>query len=298
VSKLLLKRWTRNGKLVAYNLRFGTHRLRYPGAEGFRRWFVKGARSESTEQLWSTVETRSPQALQAVEEGSVFEQPDHLATLKDLLALHAIRSRSLEVMWSNALERGSKSQSIAEILRMVNDPHVLAAHFHERTGLHVAGAEVLAAERERILAGLESRIGTGSEGFATSLAEQFATLRDYLGPRGFDIGVVDDGELLVADNPAVTSDSETGRVGFLGGATIGQSDWFVLPVGPHHVVAAGGSNAYVDLSRDSAERLNMHQIRVAHERVYFCPDGELLEWVERARRRLLDADGAASDSPE
>lgn len=98
ISKVLLKRFAvpfgSNGlKLVPFNLEHPDrlHKMASPGKCGKVPYFARFA-SASLEQVWGKLETRIPDAARAVDRGDVFQHEQHVQTLKDLIALHLVRS--------------------------------------------------------------------------------------------------------------------------------------------------------------------------------------------------------------
>jgi hypothetical protein len=294
VSRVLLSRWAVQNKLIAFNLQLDRPRRRAPSAEGFQKWFVQEHESSRMETLWAKVEARLPAVFRAVDNETALDDPGYVRTLKDLLALHAIRALYVSQMWADAMVG---SEHAAAVLELANDPGLLAGHFHERTGLEAAGPGAILEERNRILRDVVRRLGVGGTAFAESLEEQLEKLKAWLEPRNLEIGVAQQGAFIIADSPAVTADSVTGRVGFRAGATIGASDAFVLPLDPRHVLAAGGGGRFIPVSGDGVDQLNVVQVKAAQAKVYFREDAGTLSWVRAIRGQILSASSSgASDA--
>ncbi|MEX0664747.1 MAG: DUF4238 domain-containing protein [Acidimicrobiia bacterium] len=287
ISKVLLKQWARGGVLSRVSLRFGTVQKRSPKAEGFEPWYVRGHESVRLEQVWKTTEDRVPEALAAATAGTLFQSRTNIGVIKDLLALHAVRSRQMADMWQRSLARSEHKTRIASLLELISDEEVLAAHFRARTGLEPGGSATLIAERDYLLDELELRLGRGGAGFASALEEQFQQMRDYLAVRGLEIGIAQTSELVIGDNPALTYDKDNGKIGFLQGARLGEADSFVLPLGPQHVVGGGGDNVYRELQEHAVAFLNEMQLLGSQRRVYCTPDGSGLDWVLTRRTEIL-----------
>jgi hypothetical protein len=237
-------------------------------------------------------------ALAAVTARTLFDHPTHVGTVKDLLALHLVRARHTAVMWERALENSLDEGHGATIVAMADDAEFLAGHFRDRMGLELGGLGALLEERHRILAELDARIGLGSGGFANSLEEQFAKVRDYLEPRGLEIGVAEQGQFLIGDNPAVTHNRDSGAIGLLGGATLGASDELVMPLGPRYVVGGGGNNQYLQVPISGVAHINVLQMRAAFAKVYCQPGVGLDEWALSKRDEYLTAISAEQASDD
>ncbi|MFD5617056.1 hypothetical protein [Streptomyces yangpuensis] len=67
------------------------HKKASPRECGKVKHFARFA-SASLEQLWGKLETRIPDAAAAVDRGDVFQHEQHVQTLKDVIALHLVRS--------------------------------------------------------------------------------------------------------------------------------------------------------------------------------------------------------------
>lgn len=93
LSKVLLRRFTNpalSGELRSFDLLYGKPRLKHPSAVAWRRGFVEDEPAE-IEELWQQTEQRLSAALDAVEAGTVFQQPAVQETLRRTIALHFMR---------------------------------------------------------------------------------------------------------------------------------------------------------------------------------------------------------------
>ncbi len=93
VTERLLKGFAgRDGRLAVFDRAYGERRLRSPGAgiftTDFDSWDSRGA-----EDRWNLFETRFPSALAQVESRADLSDSATVSTLKDMLALHWLRSR-------------------------------------------------------------------------------------------------------------------------------------------------------------------------------------------------------------
>ena len=244
-----------------------------------------------SEDLWKSIEDKVGPAIAAVADGTIYREGQLAQALKDLVALHVVRSTSATEMWSRAIQR---SEHLRGLLDAIDDPVILRGHYEDRTGLIAVGNEALEIERAHLVSEVERRLGQGGEAFTDNLEEHLEQVRVYFTDRTFEIGVAREGELLIGDVPALTVDHERRAVGFLQGVPLDQADSLVFPLTPTLVFAGGGEPAYRDLTRASVDNVNRVQVAGALRRVYFRPGSglerfaldslsEMREAVQRAR---------------
>ncbi len=77
-------------QLCSFDLLYGQPHLRHPSEVAWRPDFVEHERTE-VEELWQQTERRLPDALDAVEAGTVYELPEAAETLRRSIALHFMR---------------------------------------------------------------------------------------------------------------------------------------------------------------------------------------------------------------
>jgi hypothetical protein len=288
VSKVLLKRWTIDGRLLAFNLHTGTHRDRSPKAEGYVEGFI-GHGSGQAKARWREFEDRAHRALCAVEDGTFLTDPADVDSIKGLMGLHLLRSRVATAMWERALERQTDRDEASHLDRLqalINDPEVQDAVFEHLTGLEPAGPDARAHARTHLAEQLDRRLGSGGEAFRDLLVENLERFVLDFAEHEVEIGV-SNAELLIGDVPALTVDHSTRSVGFLAGVTLQSADTLFMPLGPHHVAALGGRAGYRDLPTSTAETLNHLQLISAHRKAYMLPGSPLstAAGLEAERRR-------------
>ncbi|WP_344543937.1 hypothetical protein [Streptomyces levis] len=99
ISQVLLRQFTMPGpkgsgwQLLPFDLHHPErlHKLKSTRACGWAENFV-AFDCASAEELWCSVERRVPDALVAVHAGTPLADPLHVATLRDLVVLHFVRS--------------------------------------------------------------------------------------------------------------------------------------------------------------------------------------------------------------
>lgn len=83
VSQVLLRRFMQSGtgKLRAFDIRSGHSKLCSPAALRYIGDYIRAEDAVEAERRWKAMEDRLPDALAAVDAGSLFELPTHVHTL-------------------------------------------------------------------------------------------------------------------------------------------------------------------------------------------------------------------------
>ncbi|MFF7459369.1 DUF4238 domain-containing protein [Kitasatospora sp. NPDC008115] len=216
ISKVLLKRFavpfgSAGLKLVPFDL---NHPDRLHKLAGLRECgkvdnFARFA-SASLEQVWGRLETRIPPAARAVERGDVFQHDQHVQTLKDLIALHLVRSLNYRKVHNRiftkvyAEHRTSLLTAKSDLLRLA----VL-----QRSGLHLAGPQGLAAAADQILRPHLDNFENGAD-FRARIEDTFAKAKEMISGAGLEILVPAAGEFLLGDTPALAIQQSSDRTAF------------------------------------------------------------------------------------
>lgn len=287
VSAVLLRRWTLRGALLVYDLRYDYLRLRSPRAEGYITGFTRVGTS-GFEAKWAAIEQRMPAVFAAVDDGVVFDHPEFVAHLKDFMALHFSRSRTMREVYRRSLEHAMAN--LIEEGNDLRDPRRLEELFFLRYGLHAAGPGARLAAYEAALKEIGSQLEEGGAFFGERLDAHFGRIREELDRWKLQIGrATEDAEFLISDDPVQTVDSETGRVGVLSGVTIDQADALLLPLGPRHVVSASNKDEYLPIHQAGIRILNSAQLVGAHEKVFMRPESGVEAMVKVWRAEQVDA---------
>ena len=96
--------------------------------------------SASIEALWKETEDRLPDALAAMDAGTLFTSPEHVAVIKSAIALHFTRSKATWLIharvWADTVERGRKRW-------LTEQRDLLSYLFYREKGLYPTGDEAL-----------------------------------------------------------------------------------------------------------------------------------------------------------
>lgn len=260
VSETILKRWSIAGEVVAVDLRNGRFQRRSPSAEAFEEWLVREDYARPVEAVWGEVETGVPQLLDALDGGRPLT-PELRRVLTRLVSLHLVRSRGFQQMNARVIaDSAAAGGRLHGILTWFGDDQVVAMLAQARTGLIPAGPEGLALAREREIQRLADEFEPGGRFFVDQILVNFDRAAAMLSDMRIEIGRVVEGELVIADNPAVPHNPVTRASGFLNGARIGEGP-VMMPLTPHLIaVVGGGVEGDTTLDGHAVEVLNRIQI--------------------------------------
>ncbi|MEU4655005.1 DUF4238 domain-containing protein [Streptomyces sp. NPDC023723] len=272
ISKVLLKRFatpfgSHGFKLVPFDLDHPDrlHKVASPRECGKVKYFARFA-SASLEQVWGKLETRIPEAARAVERGDVFQHEQHVQTLKDLIALHLVRS----LHFRNVHERTfAKVYTEHRTALLTDQSDLLRLAVLQRSGLHLPGPQGLAAAADQILSPHLTNFENGAD-FRVRIEVTFDKAKEMISSAGLEILVPAAGEFLLGDTPALAIQQSETRTTFP--VAIGDSTAIVLPFGPKHLlVGRTPRNGMSTATEETVGFLNRLQIEAAQQRVYFRP---------------------------
>ncbi|MEV5295539.1 DUF4238 domain-containing protein [Streptomyces sp. NPDC053741] len=272
ISKVLLKRFatpfgSQGLKLVPFNLDHPDrlHKMASPRECGKVPHFARFA-SASLEQVWGKLETRIPDTARAVDRGDVFQHAQHVQTLKDLIALHLVRSLN----YRNVHERiFTNVYTETRTVLLTDKSDLLRRAVLQRSGLHLSGPQGLAAAADQILSPHLANFENGAD-FRARIENTFAKAKEMISDAGLEILVPASGEFLLGDTPALAIQQSENRTAF--NVAIGDSTAIVLPFGPRHLlVGRTPRNGMSIATEETVGFLNRLQIEAAQQRVYFRP---------------------------
>ena len=281
---------------MVYNLRYDSVKLRSPRAEGYITGFTRVG-APTFEAKWGAIEQRMPPVFVAVDQGVLFDTPQLVDKLKDFMALHFARSRTmLEV------HRRATNSAIEKLITEGDDlrnPARLDELFRLRYGLHPAGPDARLLAYEDALEDIRSQVAEGGAFFGERIDENFERIRENLDGWGVQVGVAAEGaEFAISDAPVQTVDSQTGRVGVLSGVPLSMADALLLPIGPGHIISASNKDEYFAVHERGVAKLNSAQFVAAHEKVFARPGSGLEASARVWRREQLALLAAKTDQAE
>jgi hypothetical protein len=270
VSRVVLRQFedSTTNLIGNHSIQYGLRKPTGPGGLGWVKDFVK-IDSTATEELWGKTESKLPDALAAADAQTLFDSAEHVATIKEAIALHYARSIDVldqyEVLWQQML--------VTKRAELDADPSATDAIYAMKTG-DVTGKpddamrESLAKEwLQRLTDIYETGVG-----FRFRVQHYFREATTMITPAGLEILRPPSGsEFLIGDVPVITTDA-TGHVrGIAAGIPIGSAATVAMPLGPRLLVALGPKDLYAELDAKHVERLNTWQIEAAQRAVYFRP---------------------------
>jgi hypothetical protein len=271
ISEVVLRKFVQNvppnGRVLAQvELSSGRLDLIRANDVGYVENFVP-VDSKATEDLWQQVETRLYQAIKAARGGTALGDPAHISTLRNIVALHFVRSpHTLEIhnrtfgdTLNEQLDRTAKTPWAAEA-------------FRQRYGLVPAGLEGMRRGAELVHERVVTLHNQGSL-FRISVQNLYEKVRDRFDVRGVEILTpANPGkEFLLGDVPAITITSATGEFGLSQGVTVDEADMIFMSLAPRLLVVIGPANAARSISDDDVDTYNEMQVREARDFVLHRP---------------------------
>ena len=274
VSQVLLKRFAAPGPGSA-GLQVGRFDLDHPerfhkdkgtGGCGWVKDFVPFA-SGSLENLWGETEQRLPAALAAVDDGSVGKDDMAMATLRDVVALHfvrSIRTRDMhERVWEEVFAAHRRS-----MLREGSERVRFAAHLEH--GIHVTGPQGVEYFADRFMAPSAQLQESGAV-LRAGIEDTFQRARQMLAHAQLEIVTPLEGEFLIGDSPAVSLRYRTLSGNTVFGVALGDANTVVLPIGPRYLIALARETRTFKVPRSVVDELNTIQVLAAQRYVHHRP---------------------------
>lgn len=291
LTKVILRRFAADsgpskGLLYPFRLQYPQARHQLIGPDGCGKIpdFIAFA-SGSAEQLWKETEDKLHDALAAVDNGTVLDSPAHMATIKDTIALHYVRSSAARLVhvrtwvrvWADSRARWLTSWR-----------PLLEAEFYRAKGFYAAGDQALGLFLDRMMQASIDRAVSGQL-FRVRVEDLFGQAREQMSGLGLEILTPASGEFLIGDVPALTIRHDRTQAGVLGGIALGDANTVIMPLGPHHLAALGTANLAGKLSPDQVASVNTRQIASAIEYVYLRPGSGHEHSVRSLAARRQDA---------
>jgi hypothetical protein len=299
ISKVILKQFAepepKTGALKVYSFD-----IEYPNAKNRCKGlttcgqapktdFVRFA-SRSVEQKWKAVEDRLPETLFAIEQGTVFDDIAHLARIRDLVALHFIRSIQSDVIrWRTWNDVYAACQQ-----RWRDDPAALDRVSRMRPGFYTAGE----TGRETTLNDLHAQTVELMESgayFRVLVEDRFERMCTWVQDAEVEILTSEQGEFLIGDIPVLLMSPGYIGSGVLDDIGLLAADHLVLPLGPRYLAKLGGRNQFTRIPAETVNTLNIAQVKAAFTHVFFRPDSVLEEFVKSVDRPK-PSDGPLGDA--
>lgn len=284
VSRVLLKQFSElntdgGHEILACNLQFcrGARRYGLKQCGKIKNWMPVA--SHSIESLWSRLETHYPRAIEAVENGTVFQDGESQDTIKRIMALHYVRSPHL---------RNAASVAVAESRKTLKENWLrtrrafLVEYYTELNGISPTTDCDIASACDQLI----DKINTLDVElvFRVKAEENFNRIQEVLSTARLQIVTPPRGrEFLISDAPACSTRDGTSRIGLQEGIGLYSATQFSMPLSPRFSASLSPAltPGYQELSGRRSDRLNTNQIRNAYTYIYGRPGSGLIEFIER-----------------
>jgi hypothetical protein len=295
-SKVVLKRFAEpagphQGLIRPFRLEYphARHRLVGPGGCAKANNFVAWA-SASVERLWKETEDRLPDALAAMDAGTLFGNPGHVSVIKSAIALHFARSRAAQLVhqrvWAQTVARGRKRW-------MTENRRLLEYWFYREKGFYPAGNEALGIFAGELM-GLSLALAGSGALWRERVESLYLQARVMTQAAGLEIVTPRDGEFLIGDVPALTLRAGHPGVGVLGGIALADAQSVFLPLGTRHAAALGRADKIIQLTSGQVAEVNTWQLKGAIDYVYLRPSSSLMDMVRSFAEQRKNASKAAA----
>lgn len=245
-----------------------------PSGCGKFRHYVRFA-SKSSEQFWSRTETLPRPAADAADACTFYEDPAHLAAVRNAIILHFVRSIPALIL-SDRTWRAMHDSQINKLLSQRSE--ALFWLHKQRFGWVTHDESHLRIVAEDLIGSVAAQLDRGIY-FRVSSAERYHRYCEMLREQPVELRCVPDGELLIGDVPALAL-----REGHLGsgpfdGPGLADCDELVLPLGPRLLAVLGTESCYTEMTKEDVDRFNAAQVRAAADYVYMRPGSGLEQFA-------------------
>lgn len=283
VSQVILRQFlgptSQGDRLLAYNLRYGTAKLRAPKAVGKLRDFVQ-IDSEETEQLWGRTEQELPAAIDAAKTRRVLRNPKHVAVIKDAIALHFARSldilQSVNQNWQQTLDAARAAY--------LGDRPAMEDLFYRKHGFVASGPAVGEEIADDLLRTARELYENGSY-FRLRVVDVFEEARRMAAAARLEIirPRRSNARFLLGDVPAITYDARRNALGIPGGVPFGDATTVFMPLSPTRLAALGRADRFEAVLAHAVRQVNAFQVAQAHDYVFMHPGSDLRTFVASQR---------------
>jgi hypothetical protein len=285
ISKVVLKQFTRptgdrtppTMKLCRFDLARGVGREVTTGGAGYVENYVRVA-SRSAEALWRTVETRLDDAIAACLRGSVFDEPAHVDTIKDTLALHYARSKATKQIHEDAVHTAT-ARSLVRI-RTERLPRMREV-FVEHYGREPSDDEL--DDIERTMRDGAEQVDSDAI-FRANLPQLFEMTREFARGHALEVACPAGGEFLIGDVPVLSPPPRADSPAIPRSVGLYEASAVVMPLGPQLAVSTGDVDQLVVLAEDAVRDLNRVQVEAAISHVHFRIGSQLEDFVRSIPR--------------
>lgn len=277
VTKRILKGFTdETGRVAVFDRAYGQRRLQNPGAGIFTTYFDSWD-SRGAEERWNLFEVNFPAALSHVQDRTATLDVKTVGVLKDMVALHWLRSRGMVDARNQAVERTfERYRQNALDMR----PDQLAAAYKEQTGLFAASRSELELAMDRIIE--DVRKNELGKWHSEQNSQYFEAARTRLEGLGLRLHYATTRDLAIGDSPVVITID--GRLGAGPHQDVGilKADHVAMPIAPNVLVTLGAKSPGPDLTDSEVDFYNDIQWSTFDTWIGACPGGTADERIQVA----------------
>jgi hypothetical protein len=210
-----------------------------------------------------------------MEDGTLLSSPEHLATVKDAIALHYTRSQATCIVHVRIFMQAAAA---SRNLWLTDWRPRLEAAFYQAKGFYAVGDQALGRFLDEIM---QPNLDMAASGklFRARIEDSYLKARAFVSSSGLEVLTSGSSEFLIGDVPALTIPRDGTGLGSLGGTALGDARTVIMPLGPRHLVALARTSISAELTPGQVASANAYQVRGALEYVYFRPGSELENFV-------------------
>jgi hypothetical protein len=276
VSEVILRRFAdANGQILRIDLKSGKMAPRHPAACMYELDFISAA-SDEAEALWKTVEDRMWSAYVALENGAADQDPDAIATIKDCIALHFIRSHTIKYV----AQQSSRSAIQTMLNRLMGEEgRKVDRNYLEENKIILAGPQGREFAARKLLATVEPALSSPDE-FWKRVRDQFQNLKAWCAPLQLEILTPKDdaGDFLIGDTPALSYEAGNLMGGPKAGVTLDRAAAVYMPLSPRYVVSLAVKGGRYAVERPLVALVNQMQILNAHKQICSRTTSQIVAW--------------------
>ena len=241
------------GQLAVLERPHMSRKLKTHGAGVFKAKF-DAYDSQGAEDRWNKLESRFGPALAKVRARTALADPEVVASLKDLLALHWARSRAIMV---------AREPLVAQLVAdhkndMLSErPDLLAQALRTEVGVDPTGPGALQWMNER--AHDEVVAANRSKWDSDRNPINFVAARTHFERFHVQIGYSDDNNLLIGDAPVITTSRRKPGAGPHQGVALRDADHVAMPIAPNIILSLGPAPSETSLTPDVVDWYNSQQ---------------------------------------
>lgn len=251
VTERLLKGFAANdGRLAVFDREYRQRRLRSPGAGIFTTNFDSWG-SRGSEDRWNLFEVNFPAALAGVKDRTALSDPATVDTLRDMLALHWLRSRGMVRARGQAVNRtfGRYRLDAPDTRR-----DFLAEALRQRTGLIATSRSSLEWMADKLIGDVQAN--DLAKWHSRQNVEYFQAARTRFEQLDLHVHYAATRDLAIGDSPVITTIKGQPGAGPHQDIGVQRADHVAMPITPNVLITLGDNPPNRDLSDDEVDSYN------------------------------------------